>query len=578
MILKGSKKLHSDSMTTVEQGTVSVQKHLQALIQKAIPLSCLFGADIGSNFIKAYLMAKAGTDEFAALIIATNISYLVIYPFPELVGQNIVFIAEYFGKTRACIFTYQQDVPEDNHVETSDHMIGALVRQGWILSAIVSLPASALLMASPYFLLNLFNQTQRVNHLVVQFNFPVALSLSAEFINKMSEGFISAVDKEQWLLPYRASTMVVEIGLCFLLIPRYSLAGVAYASLGKSLFALVYLMIFFRSHAEFYQKFNIFHLNLREVNHLRKILNQSWPRFVTKMAGSFSTVGVTILIGQLPQGRIVLGSVVGHFYDLLSAINIGISEAANRIVAQYFGAKSYREMQRAGNISLVLNAGILGASTIAYNSMPLVLASQFLSKDEVQAFSDLLRWYFFLMGLANFSNVLMDHSGRILAAVQDTFLASLCSLLSTVALILPLTAIVVYLTKFDLYGVGGAIVLGTVPVALLTLSYWNKHSSAIVATHNTGVSSSNTNVENKFKLLFFRDKKTTQRPPDRATYRLLELSAASETTPHEDQNAVLNHVSIESLSRDRFWPSMAKIDSPTRPVFNPDRPASGTLP
>lgn len=519
-----------DLISTTQQAPIPAKTHLLALIKKAIPLSFLFGSEIGSNFIKAYLMAGVGTDELTALMIATNISYLVIYPFPEFVGQDVVFIAEHFGKIKQMRSQNQQEIPEDG-MEANNHMIiGSLVRQGWTLSALVSLPAAAILLSSPYFLLRLFNQTDEVNHLATQFNYPVAISLFAEFTNKISEGLISAVDKEKWLFPYRALSLSVEIGLSFALIPRYSVAGAGYASLGKSLFGFIYLMIFFKVHADFHQKFNIFDRNISDVNNLYKILHQSWPRFVTKMAGSFSTVGVTILIGQLPKDRIVLDGIVGHFYGLLFALNFGVSEAANRIVAQYYGAQSYEEMRRAGNFSLALNACMLGANAIVYNSIPLVLASQFLNKNEVHEYANLLRWYFFLIGLANFLNVLSDNGSRNLAATQDTFLASVSSLSSTVALILPLTAIVVYCTNFDLYGVGSAIVLGTLPATLCTLGYWNQHSKAIIDTPDAQVPTSNTRAELRLKS-FFWEKRRMISTSDREAYRLLELPSSSEPSP-----------------------------------------------
>ena len=150
-------KLPTDLIITVEQAPVSIKQHLRALIYKAIPLSFLFGADIGTSFIKTYLMANIGTEELEALIIATNIGYLVIYTFPEFVGQDIVFISECFGKTRHFTSQDQNEVIEDDSIETNNKKIGSLLRQGWILSAIVSLPASAILISSPYFLLHLFN-------------------------------------------------------------------------------------------------------------------------------------------------------------------------------------------------------------------------------------------------------------------------------------------------------------------------------------------------------------------------------------------------------------------------------------
>lgn len=505
-VLNSEAEADSELISPDEYRPVSANTHILALIKKAIPLSFLFSADIGTNFIKSYLIAQAGTDELAALIIAHNIGYFVIYPFPELVGQNVVFISEYFGKANINLH-HQQRLEENESVEDANHQIGLLVRQGWFLSAMVSIPASVILVVSPYFLLSLFNQTDKVNHLVLEYNYPVAISLSAEFINRISEGFMSAVDQERWLFPYRAASMSVEVGLSLVLIPRYSVAGAGYASLGKSLFGLGYLMIFFSRHPAFQQRFNIFCSHLGDTNNFKKTLSQSWPRFVTKMAITCSTVGVTIFMGHLPRGRIVVDGTVGLFYGLLFGLNFGVSEAANRIVAQFYGAHSYREMRRVGNLSLALNAGVFSAGAIAYNSMPLVLASLFLNDEEVQEFAYLLRWHFFLLGVSNFLNVLMDNSGKNLAAVQDTFLASASSLFVTTILILPLSAVVVYLTNFDLYGIDGAIILGTLPGALLTLGYWSKHSQVIGDANNEEIYSSNIIFERKFKSFFFKDHK-----------------------------------------------------------------------
>ena len=58
-----------DLISTTQQAPIPAKTHLLALIKKAIPLSFLFGSEIGSNFIKAYLMAGVGTDELTALMI-----------------------------------------------------------------------------------------------------------------------------------------------------------------------------------------------------------------------------------------------------------------------------------------------------------------------------------------------------------------------------------------------------------------------------------------------------------------------------------------------------------------------------
>jgi glycerol uptake facilitator-like aquaporin len=113
------------------------------------------------------------------------------------------------------------------------------------------------------------------------------------------------------------------------------------------------------------------------------------------------------------------------------------------------------------------------------------------------------------------------------------------SFLSSIAITLPFTALVVYQTDFDLYGVAVANILGAMFAALVTLSYWRSHSHAIEASSNENITSSNIRAKDKFQSIFFRERIQYGVLFNNSTYNQIELPLSSDELAREEHQLLM---------------------------------------
>ncbi len=511
---------------------LSKLQHAQAILVKATPLIFLFGSDFISKFTRTYLLSKISFNALEAITIADNITSVILYSIPELMSQDAVFISEIYGKNKSETGTNQPIIPEIHDPDRkSEDEIGKLVRQGWLLSSLVSVPAISILLICKPYLVDIFNSPAETSNLANDYILIFAMSIPLEFINRINERSLSAVDQEQWLFPYRILAMSVEIGLNFLLIPKYSASGAAYASLGKSVISLCFLSLLFALHPGF-QRFEIFKGDMGKLSSIKKILSQGWPVLVAQLAMTSSAYVVTNWIGRLGPGRLAVEQVVGQYSGFMLSINFAINESTNRITAQFYGAKNYNETRRAGNISYVVNGIVLAIGIAIINIIPLQFSSLFLDKEKLQEYATMLKYMFIIISLYNVVNVHMENSKKILSGSQDTFAGSMLSLLATVGIILPLSAISAYGTDFDIYGIAGSMVIGKLIGASLTFAYWQHHSNNFIESNNQTRTSNSTGVLTGSRHIFFLCNKS------RREYRTLDQAQIeiSDTIPLYEQN------------------------------------------
>lgn len=452
---------------------LSKTQHAKAILTKAMPLIFLFGSDFVSKFTNTYLISSISLNALESITIADNITSVILYSIPELMSQDAVFISEIYGKNKSDTDINQLEILEVSNSQDKKSVgeIGILVRQGWLLSSLVSVPAISILLICKPYLVDIFNSPTETSNLAKDYILIFSMSIPLEFINRINERFLSAVDEEQWLFPYRCLGMSVEIGLNFILIPKLSAPGAAYASLGKSVISLCFLLLLFAMHPRL-KKFEIFRLDMGKYSSIQKILSQGLPVLMAQLAMTSSAYVVTGFIGRLGQGRLAVEQVVGQYSGFMLSINFAINESANRITAQYYGAQNYIEMSRAGNMSYVLNGIVLVIGITIINIIPLQFSSLFLDKQALKEYALMLKYMFMIVSLYNIVNVHMENSKKILSGSQDTFTGSMLSLLSIVGIILPLSAISAYCTNFDIYGIAGAMIIGKLIGASLAFSYW----------------------------------------------------------------------------------------------------------
>lgn len=493
--------------------STSKSQHIKAILKKSVPLILMQGTDITSNFIRTYLIAQTIKDGgLTASTIIYSITTFLLYPIPLLTAQDAVFIGEKFGKAKLLLagqsLNRVSDIedkslitifpPESENIDIIYAQIGSFVRQGWLLAFCAGVPSTIILMSLNKQLIEFFGQPQEIADLAQSYILPFALSVPMQLMLKNSERFMSAVDQEKWIIPYRLIVLGLETALNFLLIPIYSFKGAAYVQIIKSAFALTGLSIFFGCKTEFV-KFKIFSRGLGDLNYIKKILSQGWPMMITQFLIVGNSFVVSTFVGKYGPSRLAVEQVMVQYFGLLTIINSGISESANRIVAQYFGAEKYNETRHAGNLSLVTNVSIyLGIATI-YNLFSIPLSSLFINNDEdLKNMVELIRYNFIIMTIANLMNVIHDNCRANLTGVSDTLLVSIIPLVVGIALVLPLSALSTYAFNLDLYGITTSIAIGSLIGTTVVCKYWLNHSQKIIDANNHEVSTSNDCLTNFF--------------------------------------------------------------------------------
>lgn len=484
---------------------ISEKEHAKAIIKKGFPLMLLSGCDVASQFIRIYLISRLDKDALASTMISVSITSFIALPLPLLMSQNAVFIAEKFGKIKK-IWANTPIIPHDG-IESKEQeyiatvglpsennsdlywMIGSFVRQGWLLAFCISVPTSLFLFSmSPYFV-SLFNQEEKLEDLANNYLRPFAFSIPFQYVLTISERFVSGVDQEICLIPYRLFTFVTELILNYFLIQKFALAGAAYAQIIKNIISICTLLNIFIFKNSF-KKFKIFSIGLGDTSYIRKTLAQGWPMTLSQLVIICNAYIMSIFNGYLGPGRLGIEQILGQYFGLATVINnFGIAESANRIVSQYCGANNFSEMNRAGIVSLKLNVAIFTVIAIIYNSCPQQLASLFLNDADTANLQNLIRFNFLIVTVSNFFGIIQENCRACLTAVNDTALTSGTVLSINTGLVLPLAALTTYVFGFDLYGITGSIALGALVSLLIISKYWIKHNAKIIASGNNVITS-----------------------------------------------------------------------------------------
>lgn len=254
-----------------------------------------------------------------------------------------------------------------------------------------------------------------------------------------------------------------------------------------------------------FRKFKIFSCSLGNTAYIKRILSQGWPMMLSQLLIISDAYVLSIFTGSLGNGRLGVEQIIGQYFGLAIVINNnGISESANRIVSQFFGAKKYQDMRQTSLISLKLNISIYLFIVIFYNIFSEKLASVFLDENEgPNNIRELIRYNFLIMTFTNFFSIIQENCRASLTAVNDTAFTSAVSLLTNLGIALPLCALATYILNFDLYGITGSIALSTFASMIGISGYWLKHTREIIITDNKAVTTSNEKLsqfyENKCK-------------------------------------------------------------------------------
>jgi Na+-driven multidrug efflux pump len=449
------------------------------IIRKSAPLMLMNGISIGGEFLNTYLLSDKGHNALGASTLIFSTNNFIVDSLTMLPNQSAAFIAELFGQMQEL-----KKLPnKELEIEELSRRIGIVLRQGWILGVAASLPGMAILFSIKP-LLGVLGQSSEICELVNQYFLPAAFAMPLQSILNINERLFPSVNLEAWLLPYKILLTAAGIGLNIFLIPRYGMYGAGIALVGKTLTGVVMTKLLMALKNELKQ-FSIFTptLALKELPYYKKIFKQGLPITFAQIGVNGGGFGISIAIGHLGNLRLAIEKVAIQYFGIITTVAHGINDATYRIVGQTIGAKEYELTRRYGNIGTIASAGFYSLCAIGANVFALQLASFFLG-DSAADNETLIRYSFILVTVGKLFEVILESNTLNLAALQDTFLASATTFVSTIAFILPTSLLLAYLTDLDIYGIAATIAGGLLLSSSATSFYWHKQSSLAIKNNH----------------------------------------------------------------------------------------------
>ncbi len=385
--------------------------------------------------------------------------------------------------------------------------IGVLLRQAYLSSSLLGLSAMAVLLVTRHQWVEHFNPSDKTQKLSEEYLLWLSFFLPVDFINGTNERFLVAVNQEKHLYRYRLASALLEVGLDYLLISRYSVAGAAASTLARGLFCMAWCARLFQTNPAF-QPFGIFQRDLGNYQAtLKRLFSQGWPDTVNQLLSSMSNFRINALVGGLGESRLRIAQASKQPYALLFSLHTGISEAAKFLTAQFYGkAKNdkalFKSINKIGKHALALEWAVSLIGTAASTIFAQKIASFFMPAEGIAQYHRLILITIALDGLIHLLTVSTNCTRQLLAGLEDTFLASFAPLLPVLLVTLPLATFSAYQTEFDIYGILSSMIVGDFVAMCIVLTYWHNYTTSIAQSDDGTTPTSNQRFEGFLKKWF----------------------------------------------------------------------------
>ena len=391
-----------------------------------LPFMIQTTADIGNQFLNLFLISRLGEQSLAAMGLATAVfSAVGAIDGALLVPLNNLIGIEYArGNTEA---------------------ISVLVQRGWLLSIILTVPATIVYLAIRPILTS-FNQPPAVVDLVNTYLFPYAFSVLSARWNDVNMALLSATGRQKALSILRTLTDSIGVGASFFLvygIPGH-FAGLGMLGAGLSMLIqrwsnLACTLIYIKCFANM-GGYRLFTFQGRQsAGVFKKMLNVSAPVLLLSMLKTPITFLETIFIGLLGTQSLAFNTIAEIFSSVAAPPLVAVVRGSSIVVSQKYGARQYMDMRRHVNVAFVTSTVISLLPLITFSIFSNPLMRVFMQGDASPAMIELMRDIFIVDGIKHFVDNLGAIANGSLMGVLDTFIPAIANLLDGYALYLPLS-------------------------------------------------------------------------------------------------------------------------------------------
>lgn len=464
----------SDNKTTSETQTLSDNKAtsetqistlavVKNIFKVGFPLGVVNGLRVGESFLIARFLKEAGENELATDALLTLYSNFLMLPNSALVN------------------TMPTNMLSKSYSAGQDLKVGRIVMQGWILAGALSIPVIAVLsVAEP--VLNAFGQPSELTKPVGTYARVISFAIPAFLGNMVDTNFLKSVSKEYQLIPFQMLSVGIGIGASYVFVlgklgfSAQGAVGIGYALILQSWVTWLVTKGYFYFNKDF-KSFELFNFSRRGFEYFKEMLKLGWPLWTLSLVDSGGSFAIGMMVGLLGKNQISINQISSLYLRIFNTPIDGIRQANPICVSKLRGKKKYHEMQRYGYTGILLLTGINILPFIIFSSIPYPLVDLIASEEAAQEMDSLIRTIFITKAIANIFDVIKLGISDNLSSLDETFFPTIVQILSSLAIVLPLSYLLAFTFELDVAGLNIASSIGvgvSIPILLKRLIFKNK--------------------------------------------------------------------------------------------------------
>lgn len=428
----------------------------------ALPLVILGGLTAVEEFGKTSIIAAGGSKNIAVeslmsltlgVLLSSDIGYLSpIQPMITIVH----------GRSKA---------PEITNIQkrACELQVGHIVRQGWMLAGLLSLPTGIILYNSEH-LLNALGQNQELTSIVGPYAKIVAFATPAIYFSVVDGALLRATKKMKSILLFNLAGAAITLGISAVLVPgalgfeAQGINGVGYAILIKEWIIWTAAKVYFFTNE--FKPNRIFNFRSTNLNVVKRILCERICKLgtcFTFLTWSEQAKGflIGLMMGRLGTEQLIINQAASVYLQFLVPPSLGIRQGAQIIVGHYKGLHEYPLMKRFGNLGILLEFSLNTLPLIPYVLFPIELTTYFVPQSEIEDLETLVRLTFLVTAIGRILNAIQAPASENLKGVLDIYFPTIVQFLSSVILTLPLCYLMGFELDWNLVGLGAAACIGT---------------------------------------------------------------------------------------------------------------------
>jgi MATE family multidrug resistance protein len=436
------------------------------ILALAIPISFFNLTTVFISIANGLMLAKLGDTSLAAgaLIGATQIALMMICSSP--------------------LFAISSQVSRMN-AESKFFQIGSLVRQGYVLSLGLSIPAVVvMLMIQP--ILTAFAQPTRVIHLVDLYFQAYWWGVPTAMLLTCSQQFMLGLKKTRLITMLGIASLIISILLGYILafgklgFSPLGIAGLGWAQTMRTVVTTFLLFGFLIVRKEF----NIFQLVKKRTAGnllgLEQLVKLGWPISVHAASEYLALFCITLIVGKLGQVELIAQQIAAQYTQFLSIPILALSQASNLLIGTSIGKRNWKNMLDYGYLSLFLGSSLCAIAVIGFYFFTQLLVSPYLSNQDYTDFSAILKPFLVITMIGQMFAASKAIGNGMLRALYDTKTPMFISVVCGWGVAVPFAYLTTSVLHLGMNGLAAAQTIAAGSCALLLLYRWQILSFNVV--------------------------------------------------------------------------------------------------